>query len=56
MFKQIGTSHYRSTALLSNSDVEIIYSSVDKLELKGDPHNSEKLIEANELVDYGSQD
>ncbi|CDW73691.1 anaphase-promoting complex subunit 2 [Stylonychia lemnae] len=55
-FKQIGTSHYRSTALLSNSDVEIYYQSVDILELKGDQRNSEKLIEANELVDFTQQD
>eukprot|EP00347_Sterkiella_histriomuscorum_P002825 403366657 len=56
VFKQIGTSHYRSTALLSNQDVEIVYSSVDTLELKGDQSSSDRLIEANELIDYGAQD
>ena len=34
MFKQLGTSHYRSSALLSNSDIDIVYSSVERLELK----------------------
>jgi hypothetical protein len=35
VLKQIGTSHYRSSALLSNSDIEIVYTSVERLELKG---------------------
>jgi hypothetical protein len=36
VFKQIGTSHFRSSALLSNQDVDIIYTSSDRLEMKGE--------------------
>ena len=32
--KQIGTSHFRSSALLSSHDVDIIYTSNDRLEYK----------------------
>lgn len=51
LFKQLGTSTYRSNALLSNSDIDVVYSSVDKLELKG--HQSKTIIEANEVADIG---
>ena len=52
VFKQIGTSHTRSSALLSNQDIEIIYTSVDRIELKGD---TDQCFEACELADIGSQ-
>lgn len=48
LLKQLGTSTYRSNALLSTSDIDVVYSSVDKLELKG-----QGLIEANEVADVG---
>ena len=55
VFKQIGTSHYRSSALLSNSDVEIIYTSADKLELKGE-HADQTYFEESDLMQEGIQD
>ena len=48
LLKQLGTSTYRSNALLSTSDIDVVYSSVDKLELKG-----QGLIEANEVAEVG---
>lgn len=48
LLKQLGTSTYRSNALLSTSDIDVVYSSVEKLELKG-----QGLIEANEVADVG---
>ena len=36
VLKQLGSSHFRSPALLSNADLELVYTSVEKLELKGD--------------------
>jgi predicted ArsR family transcriptional regulator len=54
-FKQIGTSHYRSSALLSNSDVEIIYTTADRLELKSDHAADVSFIEESDLMEEGGQ-
>jgi len=51
VFRQLGSSNYRSTALLSNSDIDIVYSSVDVLELKGP-----EVIEAHEVAHSASQE
>lgn len=61
MFKSGGThGSYRSTALLSNAEIDIVYSSVERLELKGHPADqlmqSGTIIEANEVADLGSQE
>ena len=52
VFKQLGTTAQRSTALLSNQDVELVYSSVERLETKeGFNPNSDEVIEATDLQD-----
>ena len=62
VYRQLGTSHYRSSAVLSNQDIEIVYSSVERLDLKGvgtamdGQDGSSSLIEANEVVDVGAQE
>jgi hypothetical protein len=39
--------------LLSNQDIEVVYSSVDRLEMKGHELNPDEIIEANEVQDIG---
>lgn len=49
VFKQIGTAGQRSTALLSNQDVDMVYTSVERLETKDGLLNSDEVIEASDL-------
>lgn len=57
VFRQLGSSHFRSSALLSNSDIDIVYSSVETLDLKG--HTTTEtgeigIIEAHEVANNGT--
>lgn len=53
MLRQLGSSNYRSSALLSNADIDVLYTSVERLELKnGDDEVG--LIEAAEVAAAGA--